>query len=76
VSVKWKRGKEDQYGQYIIRSACERFQIFRFDDWHTESSSVWELRDDCHEVDTFERLRDAKEYADAIVEYEENGGEA
>jgi hypothetical protein len=57
-----------------IRSKCGRFVIRRFPDWYVNGRAVWELRDDGEGVDTFDRLRDAKEFAQAIIE--ENGGAA
>ena len=56
-----------------IRSKCGRF-VIRFS--YVNGRWLWELRDDGEGVDTFDRLRDAKEFAQAIIEDEENGGAA
>jgi hypothetical protein len=67
-NVKWRRGKENIYGDYIVTSKCDRFQIFRSEDWYTESLAVWELRDDGKKVETYDRLRDAKDMAAMLAD--------
>lgn len=72
MKVKWKRGKKIANEQVVIFSACERFQIFRFEDWYAESRAVWVLRDDGEKIETYDRLRDAKDMAAML----NDGGEA
>ena len=70
MKTNWTRGKEVR-GNIVIFSKCERFSIHKFESFMFPSQAVWELRDDYREVESFERLSDAKAYANQIIADEE-----